>query len=351
MNDSPTRLILCVRFEVDCTEACLVEMSPSPSIVEASQLKVRSCGDVDGDPRIYMQHIATVIHSHLEQAQLQEHELAAIAVTTPGAVDDSASTVLRASRLGITSPAPLAESLRREYSCPILIFNDSDCIAMLEHRKLAPTPSAHLVLIAGYGIGSSLLIDGEFYRGAGHAGHLGRAPVTSFWPGGTRADLSYSLEAFSSRVAIAKALRREFQSDAAMSGTLSDQAKGNDTPIERCRDRISRYRNAADVPLKEVAHLLEFGDPSAAHVVDEAARFLGVAVATAIIHINPPVLTCAGELFDELPDFWARVKFYSKRFSWPNAYSVVDLRRGERGSRPQFLGCAILAHARLGAST
>jgi glucokinase len=291
---------------------------------------------------VLVNHIASVADEAYHYYTRNKKAIVGCAITAPGAVDDAHQKILRASRYGLLSPAPIAESVTESIHIPTFVFNDAECIATYEHRGLDPHPKIHLVIIAGYGIGSALLIDDKFYRGAGHAGHLGRAPVTAFWAGGSTNDLSYSLEAFSSRIAIAKALRRVFKVDMAVLEDIEDEDKRD--RLKRCRERILAYPHALDVALSDIRELVDFGDPTVQRVVDEAARFLGIAVASAILHINPFVITCSGELFDELPGYWEGVRHYSRQYSWPNAYEVVKLRRGECGRSAQYIGCGLLAN-------
>lgn len=330
-----TKRYACIRVEINQISVRYVDVdSGSTNLVGAEFPCVRPT-DYRSDADLFVIDLVRAANVTLARCP-QGPAVDAIVVSTPGAIRSDRRSVVRASRLGIFSEVLLAEAIERSTGVPALILNDADCIATYEHRSLSQAPQSHLIVLAGYGIGSSLILNNTYYRGAGHAGHLGRIPVTPFWAGGPLTDLSYSVEGFSSRIAVSKSLRRFFEAERHLSHTLPSE-------VRNLRERILNYRHASLVPLDEVERLIQLGDTSTARVVDDAARFVGIAIAGAVIHINPEVMTFSGDLFDNLPSYWEGTKYYSRQYSWPNAYDAVRFRRGEIGSDAQYRGCGILA--------
>jgi predicted NBD/HSP70 family sugar kinase len=325
--------LLCLRFEVD--RSYVAEILEGDVLAANNESTYPSCGDVRGQSDRFVDHIAQTFRKYLSTSDVELSAIDRLVVTTPGAIDPGQRVVLSAGRLGIHDDADLASELERQFQKPAAVFNDADCIAAFEHGQ-AGLPAIHLVLTVGLGIGSTLILNGKTYRGAGHAGHIGRAPLVPYSSMATH----FYLEDFASQAGIVRTMRRVLDNIPTNDALLPDGLDVED--IRVCRDRIRAYGRAEEVLLRDVKEAVTLRDPAALQIVDEAARFLAGAVATAILHVNPNTITFVGDVF-EIPGFWESLKAYAHYFSWPEAYASVDLRRGESGRRPQFLGCALLA--------
>ena len=74
---------------------------------------------------------------------------------------------------------PLRDLYQKEFSCPVLIENDVNVMALGEgYKGSAINEPDFLFIKAGTGIGAGLIIDGKIYRGAkGCAGDIGHIPI------------------------------------------------------------------------------------------------------------------------------------------------------------------------------
>ena len=85
---------------------------------------------------------------------------------------------------------PLGELLRERLELPVLVENDVNLLALVEHRRGAGVGCQNMVAVSiGTGVGAGLVLDGRLHRGwQGGAGELGYllvepASLEQPWPG------------------------------------------------------------------------------------------------------------------------------------------------------------------------
>jgi len=112
---------------------------------------------------------------------------AAVAVSVPGRVRDGLVEVAPAVQWW---SMPLRDLLQEELHLPVLVENDVNLLALVEHRQGAGAGSRDMVAISiGTGVGAGLILDDELRRGwqgsAGELGYLllGPASLAQAWPG------------------------------------------------------------------------------------------------------------------------------------------------------------------------
>lgn len=222
--------------------------------------------------------LADLIESLLRRAEASGLAMAGIGVGVPGIVDAAAG------RIGDEVPnvpelagQPLAEMLRRRFRLPVFLDNDVNALALAELIfGLGRGARSMVVLAAGTGFGSGIVLDGRLVRGAhGFGGEFGHAPVKfdgpPCWCGGRGC-----LAVYASGRGIAEAARGRAAS-AAGAGLL--QRAGGD-PL------------AITAPL--VFRAAQAGDSSAAEIVDEACRALGAMIGVLVNGLNPDVVVVTG---------------------------------------------------------
>lgn len=107
--------------------------------------------------------------------------LVAVGIGASGPVDVGRGVIENAYTLPAFSGFPIVAALAAELDCPVFLESDAVVAAVGEHRVGAGRQAARLVMVTlGTGIGVSLLIDGEPFRGSGGAhpegGHI---PIVS----------------------------------------------------------------------------------------------------------------------------------------------------------------------------
>ncbi len=199
-----------------------------------------------------------------------------IGLSMPGIVDPVRGIVRRAVNFGLVD-APLRQTLQERHHLPVYLDNAAHLAALAEYMFGDGAASGNLVVISvGVGIGAGIVLNGTLFNGDGFgAGEIGHVVVAD---NGLRCNCGNigCLETVASVPAILRAVRRRF----------SD-------PSSRLRTLAS---SAAAVDLDVVRQALEAGDPGVAAIVEEAGRYLGVAVANIVGLLNVERIVVTGAI-------------------------------------------------------
>ncbi len=186
------------------------------------------------------------------------------------------------------SDFPLGRMLEQQFGLPVFLDNDVNTILAGERWfGVAREVRNALCIAVGTGIGASILINGQIYRGcrdaAGEVGYCATGPEVLRRPPAARSDY----------------------------GFLEAEAAG---PGIGRRGSISLGR-PVDSP--EVMRLAVGGDPAALRVVTETAEHLGLAIANMICLLDPEmviltggVMRSADQLLEPIRDVIARIVPY-----------------------------------------
>ncbi|MFI6345383.1 ROK family transcriptional regulator [Streptomyces sp. NPDC050560] len=121
-----------------------------------------------------LERLRAAVADLLRRAGVARGSLRAVGVGSPGIVEADGTV-----RLGTALPdwtgLPLADRLRRSFTCPILVENDANTAAVGEHWKGVATGTDDIVFVmAGLSPGAGSLIGGRLHRGfGGAAGEIG----------------------------------------------------------------------------------------------------------------------------------------------------------------------------------
>ena len=133
--------------------------------------------DVAAGPEGIRRQITTASPELLEQARVQRSSLRAAGIGFGGPVDDVTRTVIKSHQIAGWDNFPLAEWVGELVGLPCALGNDADVAGLAEAlfgagKGLSPI----FYITVGSGIGGSLILEGEIYRGcgrgAGEIGHL-----------------------------------------------------------------------------------------------------------------------------------------------------------------------------------
>jgi predicted NBD/HSP70 family sugar kinase len=211
--------------------------------------------------------LAAIIAVAEDLLRAAEQPLLGIGINTPGLIDTTTGTVLRAVSFG-WEEFPLGATVQQRFGLPTYVANDSHSLALAEYMFGAAQGTSNLVVIkVGKGIGAGIVLDGHLYAGEGYgAGEIGHLVVA---PGGPPCECGNHgcLETVASSAAIldrARALARANPSSALLGGGA--------TP--------------ATLAMRDVARAAAAGDPEVVAIVTEAGRHLGAAVASLVSVLN-----------------------------------------------------------------
>ena len=168
----PERLVVCLTIGIDVggTKAAAGVVDGDGRIIE----KLRRCTPA-ASPSETEQVIADVV---IELAS--RHDVAAVGIGAAGFIDETRSIVLFAPNLAWRDE-PLRKSVQEQAGLPVFVENDANASLWAESRFGAARGYQHVFLIAvGTGIGASIMIGGDLYRGrfgiAGEPGHYRVVP-------------------------------------------------------------------------------------------------------------------------------------------------------------------------------
>ncbi|MCX6090409.1 MAG: ROK family protein, partial [Candidatus Atribacteria bacterium] len=172
---------------------------------------------------------------------------------------------------------PIQEWLQKALSLPVAIINDARAITLAEKRFGAGKNVQSMIMIAiGTGVGGGVIINGNLYIGKdGSAGEFGHITVM---PGGVRCGCGNQgcLESYASGPAmVGQALRALVQQ--------------NDTMI---REMVNGDLNK--VTPRVIVDAAKAGDDIAHDIIQQAGMYIGQALSTACVAVNPEMIVIGG---------------------------------------------------------
>lgn len=229
--------------------------------------------------------IVATIEEALADAGAARSDLRSVGIGTPGVIDAETGAVSHAANVpGFANSVELSAIVSAALDdVPVLLGNDVDVGVLGEHRRGAGRPFRNLLgAWVGTGVGGGLILDGELWKGRGAAGELGHVVVQ---PDGRSCTCGRRgcLEAYAGRVGMERRTRKLVK-------------EGQRTRLFKVMERRGRDRLTSGV----YAQALAEGDPMTRMLVDDAARALGIALASAQNLLDLEAIIVGGGLGDRL---------------------------------------------------
>jgi glucokinase len=207
----------------------------------------------------------------------REHHIRALGIGAAGFVDVTGSTVLFAPHLAWRNE-PLRDAVSRRTGLPVLIDNDANAGGWAEWRFGAAQNEPDVVLITlGTGIGGSILIEGQPYRGRwGVAGEFGHMQVV---PDGLPCECGNTgcWEQYASGRVLTRRGRQAAAAGSELGRRLLEAAGGAD-----------------DIEGSHVTAAAQGGDEEAIGWLADVGDWLGVGVANLAAALDPGVVVIGG---------------------------------------------------------
>ena len=234
-------------------------------------------------------------------------------VGVAGFYDYKAELMINSPNLSGWESFLLKQNLEESFTFPIVIENDASAAAYGEYCFGAGQGQENILLLTlGTGIGGGLILGGELYRGSrGFAGEIGHIPILADGPlcGCGRHGC---LEALASGTAIAREGRKLLA--------------GNDPTL---------LRRMAPVDLLQAEHVFEaarLGDAASAKIIDNAAYFLGRALAIAVAILNPGIIVLSGGIAASGEQFFEQVRQHFHGSVLPLLAADLQIEAGRLGA-------------------
>jgi predicted NBD/HSP70 family sugar kinase len=144
-------------------------MDMTGSLIATHELPIA----IDTEPSLLLGEISAAVHG----LPRPPGRWLGVGVGLPGPVDVAAGTVTLPSRMPGWRGFPAREALQRLFEVPVVIDNDANLMALGQARRGAPGETL-VVVKAGTGIGSGLVVDGRLHRGRdGAAGDISHVRI------------------------------------------------------------------------------------------------------------------------------------------------------------------------------
>ncbi len=251
--------------------------------------------------------------------------LPAIGIGVPGVVDCDRGTILRADDLGWRS-VEVARVVEREIGLPVLLLNRNRASGLAEARFGAGRGVHQLVYIGvGTGISAAFLIDGRLVHGssfsAGEIGHMTMdtdGPVCGCGKRGC-------LQVYMSGGALAR---------------RAEMYIADGRPSALARPGRKTLHLAGETVCAQAAR----GDRLAIDCMEEAAHYLGIAIANLVTAFNPDKIVLGGPIGRMEGPLLDMVAGVARKWAMPHAFGAVSFERGVLGDSVGALGgaCRVL---------
>ncbi|SFE30003.1 ROK family glucokinase [Alteribacillus iranensis] len=221
--------------------------------------------------------ISISVKKTLEEYAIKNSQMLAAGVGIPGFVLADQGMVISSVNLGLENYL-IAPLLEKELGFPVCVDNDANLAAAGEKWKGAGRHVSDLIFITlGTGVGSGILLNGEIFRGAGHAaGEIGHVTVLPQGGSPCKCGKYGCLETISSATGIARLAKEN--------ALLNKNSKLYDLMRQR------------ELTAEDVFRSMDEGDNEARVVVEKAMKYLGIALANTANVLQPQYLIIGGGL-------------------------------------------------------
>ncbi|MBQ1376606.1 MAG: ROK family protein, partial [Lachnospiraceae bacterium] len=256
--------------------------------------------------------IISVVEELLASSGIPMEQIAAIASSIPGVIDQKAGVVLFTPNLPWRD-YDLAGAMRKQFGVPFFVGNDVNLGVLGEH-KFGAARGYHNVagFFVGTGLGGGMIINGELYLGsrfmAAEFGHMVLDPEGPLCGCGQRG----CLEAFSSKQGMSAYIRQ--QVSRGRKSLLADDVT----------DGVFRS--------KRLKKALKEKDDVAVEAVDRACHYLAIATGNMINTISPDLVLYGGGVIEALGDtFLKKILKEVDLYCMPQIRSTVELKTASLG--------------------
>lgn len=280
-----------------------------------------------------LDRIASCARDAVEAAEITMFDIQGVGLGSPGPLDLVRGTVIETPNLPLND-APLVASLERDLGLPVVIDNDVNIGTLGEKVYGAGRGVDDVVgLFPGTGLGGGIIIDGRLHRGHSmNAGELGHMTVAMDGPG-CGCGKKGCLEAFASRTAIVKRIRKR----------VENSNKG-EHPIEKLVNG-NWNRVTSGVLVQAIAA----GDKLVPEALDEAAVALGIGIGSLCNILGPQKVILGGGVIEALGEtMFDTIRKHAKENAFAINIDDVDIVPAELGDDAGILGAAALIWQALG---
>ncbi|MEN9679330.1 MAG: hypothetical protein RLZ57_459 [Actinomycetota bacterium] len=207
---------------------------------------------------------------------IPKSKLLGIVIGVPGPVEHKTGSVINPPIMRGWDGVNIQEHFKNTFKVPVFLENDVNLMVIAEHRLVYPEIENLIFVKMSTGIGSGLIIDGRLYRGSqGSAGDIGHVQLDALKGLPCRCGHHDCVESFSSGWA------------------LIEKLKGLGYDVKTVSDLVTLTRT---------------GDVEVTRLLNEAAGYIGHAVADAVNLLNPTKVVIQGRIAEASDRVLATIK-------------------------------------------
>ncbi len=269
------------------------------------------------------QVIVSVVEEMLASSGIPLKQIAAVASSIPGVIDQASGVVLFTPNLPWRN-YDIRKAMEKRFGVPFFIGNDVNLGVLGEYRFGTARGYQNVVgLFVGTGVGGGLILDGKLFTGhrfkAAELGHMVVEPEGPLCGCGQRG----CLEAFSSKQGMSAYIRQQ---------------------VSRGRDSLLAEAVQAGVfKSKKLKKALLAGDEVALEAVDRSCHYLAVATGSLINIFSPDLVLYGGGVMEAVGEmFLDKILREVDRYCMPEIRSTVELKNAALGDDSVLYGALAL---------
>src|SRR5438874_1214650 len=274
-----------------------------------------------------IERVARCVQDAVDEADLSLKQIGGIGIGAPGAVDFGSGTVIFAPNLEGWKDVSLKKELEKQLDVPVFVENDANIAVLGVHVAELKAKPRHVVgIFVGTGIGGGLILNGELFNGSNHtAGEIGHMVLDVDGPKCGCGNKG-CFEALASRTAIFQQIKAGIKDG---QKTLLTEMLGDDLSDLRSGDLRKAIRR---------------GDKFVDRVIEDAAEYIGIAVANLVNVLSPEVVVLGGGVIEALSDeMTGTIAKTANDYAMPGTMKGVDIIASKLGDNAGITGAAVLA--------
>jgi len=281
---------------------------------------------VGKDEEFIVNYITQLVRRVISANNLKESDLEGIGVGFPGHVRYRDGYTITTSNLKGFKNFPLRDSIRKNFSVPVMLDNDANAQAFCEFKFGAGRGYDDLIFLTiSSGIGAGIVLNRKIYRGmTGTAGEFGHTIVDP---------------------------HSDFICTCGNRGCLMGIACGLTLP-ERFRKKLEEGIKTT-LPLpgsfdfskvdgKLIKQGIDSDDPVSKAIVEDCADHIGIGVYNIFQVFNPPIIILGGGLMNLGELYFNRVKSKFYELARDMIYDPIAIVRSEAEADAGLIGAAAL---------
>lgn len=267
--------------------------------------------DIGLDPEATLDWLERTFAELLDRAGRGRTDVLGVGIGLPGRIDTETGRPVHPPLMPGWHDFPVAQRLGEAFNAPALVDNDTNVMALGEHRASASAPDPLLFVKVATGIGAGVIIGGRIFtghrHGAGEIGHV-RVPVESdlVCTCGNRGCVAV----MASGAAIARRLT-----------AVGVEASGS----------------------RDVVRLVREGNEEAFGEVREAGRLLGGVLSGLVCLLAPAAIVIGGEIAGAGEPLIAGIREVVYQQSLPTVTRDLHILSSTLGARTGVMGAITLA--------